>query len=255
MKRRIVSLLMALCMLGLLATGVYAWSTEPQLPHVTDQAGLLTEIQIQRLEKMAQTLAEQYDVGIYIVTVEDYRDFDPTGVYEAAYGIYHGYSLGEGRQRNGMILLLSMEERDYALFRYGEKAVYAFDDYGLEKLEAAFLDDFGDDSWNDGFQDYVRTCGQYLEKAAAGNPVRKSPVTLILISWAIALVIAAVVCAGLVGQMKTVRKSTGAVGYAGNLVLTERFDQFTHRTQTQRKIERSQSAGGESHSGGSSGKF
>lgn len=260
MKKKILSLLLVLCTLSLLVGSVSAQATAPQLPCVTDVAGLLEEAQVQRLEQMAQSVAKQYAVGVYIVTVEDYRDVDPAGVYEATYGVYHAYTMGEGQQRDGIMLLLSMKNRDYALFCYGDQAAYAFDDYGLEKLEKEFLDNFADNDWNGGFEDYVRTCAQYLEKAAAGKPVRKSPLTMILISWVIALAIAAGVCAVLVGQMKTVHKSTSAASYAGNLFLTEQFDQFTHRTETRRKIERSGSSGsGHSESGGGgsgrSGKF
>lgn len=260
MKKRILSLLLVMCVLSLLVVSVSAQETEPQLPCVTDMAELLEEAQVQRLEQMAQTVAKQYGVGVYIVTVEDYRQIDPTGVYEATYGIYHDYTMGEGRQRDGIMLLLSLKDRDYALFCYGKQAAYAFDDYGMAKLEEEFLDNFADNDWNGGFTDYIRTCAQYLEKAAEGKPVRKSPMTMILISWVIALAIAAGVCAVLAGQMKTVRKSTSAASYAGNLILTEQFDQFTHRTETRRKIERSSSSGsGHSESGGGgsgrSGKF
>lgn len=254
MKKRIVSLLLAVCLLGLFVGSAYA-ASEPQLSHITDDACLLQESQLQQLEQMAQSVADRYSVGVYIVTVPDYRELDPAGVYETAYGIYHTYSLGEGQQRNGMILLLSMSGRDYALFRYGEQAVYAFNDYGVEKLEETFLDNFGDDDWNGGFEDFLLECDRYLEKAASGKPVRESPVTRILIAWAVALAISAVVCAVLKGQMKTVHKGTSAASYAGNLGMTEQFDQFTHRTETRRKIESSKSSGGESHSGGNSGKF
>lgn len=253
MKRRIVSLLLALCLLGLFVGSAYA-ASEPQLSYITDDAGLLQEARLQQLEQMAQSVADRYSVGVYIVTVPDYRELDPAGVYEAACGVYHEYFLGEGPKRNGVILLLSMSGRDYALFRYGEQAVYAFNDYGLEKLEETFLDNFGNDDWNGGFEDFLLECDRYLEKAASGKPVRESPLTRILIAWAIALVIAAVVCAVLAGQMKTVHKGTSAASYAGNLGLTEQLDQFTHRTETRRKIESSKSSG-QSHSGGSSGKF
>lgn len=253
MKRRIISLLLALCLMGLFVGTAYAASV-PQLSHVTDEAGLLQEAQLQQLEQMAQAVSDRYSVGVYIVTVPDYRELDPAGVYEATYGVYHEYSLGEGQKRNGILLLLSMSGRDYALFRYGEQAVYAFNDYGMEKLEETFLDNFGNDDWNGGFEDFLLECDRYLEKAASGKPVWESPVTRILIAWAIALVIAAVVCAVLKGQMKTVHKGTSAASYGGNLGLTEQFDQFIHRTETRRKIESTKSSG-ESHSGGSSGKF
>lgn len=252
MKQKIVSLLLVVCMLGLFVTGA---SAQTNLPHVTDGAGLLQEGELQHLEQLSMTLSEQYAVGIYIVTVADYREFDPAGAYEAAYGFYHQYELGEGQQRNGILLLLSMAQREFALFRYGENAVYAFNDYGVEQLEEAFLDNFGSDDWYGGFENYVRECDRYLEKAAAGKPVRESPMTMILISWAIALAIAATVCAGMVGQMKTVRKSTSAASYGGNLTVTEQHDQFTRRTETRRKIEKTQGSGSQSHSGGSSGKF
>lgn len=254
MKRRILSLLLILCTICLLAGGIFAHASA-QLSYITDTAGLLDKAQTDRLEAMAQSAAKKYSVGLYIVTVEDYRDVDQSGINEAAYGIYHAYELGEGAERNGLLLLLSMNDRDYAIFRYGEKAEYAFSDYGIGRLDEAFLDNFGNDDWIGGFEDYIRECGRYLEKAESGKPVDKSPLTLILIFCAVALVIAAVVCAVLVGQMKTVHKSTAAAAYAGNLELTERMDQFTHRTETRRKVESKQSSGSGSPSGSSSGKF
>lgn len=253
MKRKIVSLLLAVCMLALFAGNAYAQASGSLSSSVTDGAGLLQDAQIRQLEQMAQAVTDQYAVGVYIITLDDYREVDPAGVYEATYGIYHEYSLGEGAQRNGIVLLLSMAERDYALFRYGDQAVYAFSDFGLELLEEVFLDNFEHNDWNGGFEDYIRECDRYLEKAAAGKPVQKSPATLILIFCAIALAIAAAVCAGMVGQMKTVHKNAGAANYAGTLALTEQFDQFTRRTETRRKIQSNQNA--QTHSGGRSGKF
>lgn len=259
MKKRLISFLLALFIVSLLAGGVPALAAGPQLPCVTDSAELLTETQLQRLEQSAQTITDKYGVGVYIVTVENYRELDPSGVYEATYGVYHEYSMGEGEQRNGLMLLLSMRERDYALFCYGEKAEYAFDAYGMERLEKVFLDDFANDDWNGGFGDYLRECSDYLERAAAGKPVRKSPVTMILIFSGISLLAAFVVCSVLKGQMKTVRKKTTAAAYGGGLRLTEQYDRFTHRTETRRRIERSSSSGSRSNSGGGgsgrSGKF
>lgn len=260
MKKRIFRLLLALCIAALLAGSVSALASEPQLPYVTDTADLLSDSAELKLTQIALQIEERYGVGVYVVSVEDYRAFDPAGVYEATYGIYHEYTMGAGDGREGIMLLLSMKERDYAIFRYGEKTAYAFNDYGLAKLEEEFLDNFAENDWNGGFENYFRTCARYLEKAEAGDPVRKSPMTMILIFRVIALAIAAGVCAVLVAQMKTVHKGTSAVSYAGNLALTEQFDQFTHRTETRRKIERSNSSGsghGESGGGGSgrSGKF
>lgn len=255
MKKRLTRLLLALCIAVLLTISVCAATSGPQLPYVTDAAGLLSEEQTEKLSKMALSLENQYGVGVYIVCVEDYRALDPAGVYEATYGVYHEYTMGIGAERNGIMLLLSTKERDFALFRYGETAEYAFNDYGLAKLEAEFLDNFADNDWNGGFEDYIRECSEYLAKAADGKPVRKSPVTLILVFSGVSLGIAAIVCAVMAGQMKTVHRKATAEAYAADgLRLTGQFDQFTHRTETRRKIERSSASGdGQSESGGGGG--
>lgn len=210
---------------------------------------------------MAQSVSKQYGCGVYVVTVDDYTDFDTRGVYEATYGIYHQYSLGEGDDRNGAMLLLSMRERDWATFFYGPTAEYAFDAYGQEELEDAYLDYFRDNDWYGGFAGYINECGRYLELAAQGTPVRRSPVGAILIVVLVSCLIALIVCMILRGKMKSVAKKTEAGSYISDagLSLTRREDQYTHTTTTQRKIESSSSSGSSSESGGGgsgrSGKF
>ena len=61
-------------------------------------------------------------------------------VYEATYQIYHELELGSGEDRDGIIVLLSMDNRKYAMFVYGEYAEYAFDTYGQEAGSSASLD-------------------------------------------------------------------------------------------------------------------
>lgn len=71
--------------------------------------------------------------------VDDYTEYRDGSVFEVTYQLYHNNQLGVGDGRDGVIVLLSMEERDYAMFVYGEYAEYAFDEYGQEKLEEKFL--------------------------------------------------------------------------------------------------------------------
>ena len=260
MKMRRFCLLLALMLCAALAVTVAA-ASEPQLYCVTDMAGLLTPDEDLELEEMAQQLGEQYDVGVYIVTVDDFRDTGESSVYKATYTIYHEFTMGLGPNRDGIMLLLSMAERDYAMFVYGKEAEYAFNGYGQEQLEEVFLDDFADDDWYGGFQDYLDECGDYLQKAESGHPVRASATKYIVISIALALIIALIVCGVLTGKMKSAVKQATADAYvAGGLNLTQNTDFFTHRTQTRTKIERgdsSSSSSSESGGGGSgrSGKF
>ena len=117
------------------------------LNYVTDVAGLLSDEQLQTLEQKAQEVSEQYNCGVYAVTVDDYQNYDDSGVFDTAVAVYHGCNLGEGSDRDGILLLLSMADRDYAMFVYGPFANEAFNSYGQEQLEQVFLDDFADNDW------------------------------------------------------------------------------------------------------------
>ena len=241
MKKRLLCLLLVLVTaLALCVSAAAAVQTGAQLNYVTDAAGLLREGERARLEKMAEAVSQKYRVGVYIVTVEDFRDYHADGVYKATYTIYHNYTMGEGPNRDGIMLLLSMDDRDWAMFCYGKRCEYAFNSYGQEKLEKVFLDNFGENDWYGGFEDYVKECRVYLEKASAGKPVRASlfyPLLIVIVLSLLAATANAYVSAG--------------------LRLTEQTDHFTHKTTSSRKIERSSSSSGSSHSesgGGGSGR-
>lgn len=273
MKRRIVCILLAaLLLLGLCCTAFAEApaATEPQLWNITDTVGLLTSDEDLTLEARAEEISAQYGVGIYLLILEDYSEYydDP---YETAYELYHQNTLGMGEDRDGVILLMSMSDRKYATFFYGPKAEYAFDAYGQELMEEEFLDDFRDDDWYDGFEDYLEVCAEYLERAEAGDPVRRDDSsaggsdgsgigTTILVCLGISAVIAMIVCLILRGKMKSVRKGTHADAYVtGSLNLTASRDQYTHTTETRTKIEHesSDSGGGGSSAcsgGGGSGR-
>lgn len=183
-----------------------AEQTGAQLSYVTDAAGLLSENENMLLEKMAESISQKYGIGVYIVTVEDYRDFHSEGVYKATYTIYHECTMGEGPNRDGIMLLLSMDDRDWAMFCYGSRCEYAFSSYGQQKLEKVFLDNFGENDWYGGFEDYVKECSVYLEKASAGKPVRASLFIPILIVIGLSLLAAAAVVAVIWQKMDTVSK-------------------------------------------------
>ena len=236
--------------------------------YVFDLRGMLSDGEREELEDRAEDIALRRSCGIYTLFVEDFTAYgygdDP---YTALYQIYHAEGLGVGEDRNGVIIMLSMKERDYAMFVYGEWAEYTFDRYGAKQLEERFLSYFGDNDWNDGVSNYLTACDEFLELAEAGKPVRSSPLPAIGIAVAVSCLIAFLVCMILKGQMKSVRKGVDANVYTtagGGLKLTDSYDHYTHTTETRRKIE-SDSGGGRSSGGtvsrsgggghGRSGKF
>lgn len=249
---------LALTLLLALSLCIPALAAEGESGRVVDVADLLTYEEWERLEATAEQLTQRYGCGVYIVTVDDYEEYGSGSVYDVTTQIYNnednGFGVGDGRE--GILLLLSMYDRDYALFVHGEQAEEAFNGYAQELLEEEFLDDFGEDDWYGGFSDYLETCGEYLAQKDAGKPVRKAPTLYIVGSIAVSLLVAYIVCMQGKAKMHTVHQKVEAQAYAaGGVELTDRMDQFTHTTETSRKIEKNSGRASGGGGSGRSGKF
>lgn len=245
-----------------------AVTTSAQLGYVTDEAGLLTGAQTTELAQRAAALAQRSGVGVYILTVDDYADYGFSDVETASYSLYHDYTLGVGDGRDGILLLLSMSNRKYATFVYGDKAEPIFSSAALQRLEDDFLDDFRDDDWYDGFSDYIDGCAGLLTSGSGDDVFDMTDADSdtgsffsfrllarnFVIALVISCVIALIVCLILKRKMRSVRRQTEARAYVTpeGLHLTRRDDVYTHTTVTRRKIERDNdnSGGGSDFSGG-----
>ena len=242
MKQKLTALLLVLLLAVTLVLPVMAAET-----YVDDEAAILTLSEIETLEARAAEISEHYGVGVYIYGYPD--------AATASYSIYHAQSLGYGSGRDGILLLLSMSNRKYATFVYGDKAEPIFPDAKLIKLENAFLDDFADDDWYDGFSDYLEGCAGILS-VDSGEFTWPQFLRRLGISFGIGLLLALIVCQLLKMKMRSVYRQAEASAYvtADGLQLTRREDVFTHTTTARRKIERksesSSSSGSSSYSGG-----
>lgn len=261
MKKKLFALFAALTLVMALALPAGADSFSGGF--VYDEAALLSSEDCQILENQAAEISRQHGCGVYIVTLADYRSYGSGDVFDVTETLFHqaGNGFGLGNEKDGVVLLLSMAERDWALYVYGPWANKAFNAYGQEQLEEEFLPSLRENNWQGAFASYLRACDGYLSQAEAGKPVSESPMGGILIAVGISCVLALVVCLVLKGQLKTVRPQAYAGAYtSGGLTLTAHRDQFTHTTETRRRIENPTNSGSQSHTtttGGSgrSGKF
>ena len=226
------------------------------MQYVYDISNLLPYDEWEELENRAADISNRQHCGVYFALVDDYTDYGGGDVYRVTYQLYHGSQLGMGDDRDGIIVLLSMEDRDYAMFVYGEYAEYAFDTFGQEQLEKQFLEDFGDDDWYGGISHYLDACDEFLTKAGEGKPVRRSPWPMIAIAVGISCLIAGSICFFLLRGMKSVQQKKEADVYltADGLQLTDQYDRYTHTTETRTKIEKSSSSTSEESGGGGSGR-
>lgn len=266
-------------------------SAVPVFPYVLDRAELLSDSQREALEQKAAALSEQHQCSLYIVTVEDHTGYN-YDVYEAAKGIFEYYNLGWGDGHDGVILLLSMKERDYAFTGHGSRGETVCGRESSWLIEDAFLDNFRNNDWKGGFEDYLDACAAQLTKLEKGEDItegadiitgpdgldyhdynnpyaQREPSILprLLVVIFVPLVIALIVCSTFKAQMKTAHEATRADEYLvpHSMHLGTTIDRFTHRTESRTLIEtdsthRVSGGGGSSfHSGGGfsgrSGKF
>ncbi len=295
--KRVFSLLLILLLLALFPLGALAEETgetgsEP-FPYVLDNAGILSDDQRSALESKAAELTEKHGCSLYIITLQDHTQYNPD-VYEAAKGIFSYYDLGYGSGRDGVILLLSMNERDYALAGHGQlgETICGYESSWL--IEDEFLDNFRNNDWYGGFSDYLSACDTQLTKLENGEDVTEGadiitgpggqeyheynapqasegmPVGMkLLIGIGAPILIALIVCSTFKAQMKTAKLRTTAEEYVvpGSMALRASDDRFVNRSVTRVPIPKNDgnsgrggfSGGSSFHSGGGfsgrSGKF
>ena len=259
MKKKILALFLTLMILTLVFS-VHASAEAPgaTLPYyVSDVAGILTEQQRTLLESQAQKISAKYDCGIYIVTLDDYREYDAdSDVFSFAQDFYRSYQLGIGESKTGVLLLLSMADRDYSLVTYGGNAHYAFTDYGQQVLASEFLDDFRSNDWYGGFSDYLNCCDELLDRAAHGEPLdvsydnssHMSSGASLAIIIGVPLLVSFIACEAMKRKMKPVSRQAGADEYIvpGGIDLSLKRDVFVNRSVTRTAIhhENRDSSGG-----------
>lgn len=270
MKKRIFSIL--LVMLFALGLAVSASAEEREI-HVFDIDDLLDAGAVSTLETLAAQVSEDYECGVYIAIFGDMADYGYDDIEEFSEEVFRTWDLGYGEQNNGILLVLSMNDRDYDLDAFGDFANYAFTDYGKSELADLFLDDFRENDWFPGFVDYVEGCETFLAKARDGEPV-----DIYYESYAeprvereltpqerfaeeigpamgfglVAGIIAALIrCGMLKKKMKSAIVATEASDYVSDhgVAFTARENHFTHTTVVRQRIQQESS----SRSGGGFG--
>ena len=269
-KRMLVCFLLCLTLCLSLAAVAGAQGNEMTLGYVTDAASLFTEAELTALNDAATRVSSEYHCVVYAILVDDYTQYNPQGVEECAQGFYSYYDLGYGDDRDGLLLLLSLEDRDYALQDYGPNAANWFTDSKLSRLESSFLKYFREDDWYGGVMAYIEGAGQLLARSRQESQNTQNgqygqyhestlglgdgmdPLTKLIIAIAPSSAIALAVCQGFKSQMKTAKERDTADEYvvSGSARLRIKEDQFINRTRTVQVIEQPRD-----HGGGHGGSF
>ena len=272
-----VVILLAILMMTIISpAAVLAGENEvsERLPRFIDEEGLLTAEQAATLTAKLDEISErhQFDTVIAVVPALDYRE---ARLYAADFFEQNGF--GYGKDIDGAILLLAMENRDFGFASFG----YGFEVFtpaGQEHLDKQFLPYLKKNQYFEAFMAYAEAVDDFLIKAESGVPydqgnipksaseIKKYRLIGAAAALVLALLIAFVVTAVWRGQLTSVRKENFANEYVrrDSMVLRGQRDIFLHRSvkKVRRADNNSRSGGGgsfRSSSGrsatGHSGKF
>ena len=232
---------------------------------VQDDAGLLTADEEKALESECRRLFKIYGTGVYIVTTPNFGGGD---IKDWQRRIFSQYDLGADSGGSGVMLAISMAERDWGLVGFGS-AQEAFSTYARERLGSLILDDLSDGEFYEAFSGYLSIADDYLSAAEEGTPYTEQhryregwrfPV-IFGVSFLLSLGISAAVVIAWRKGMNTRVRQNGAMEYlkAGSFHLSNRSDLFLYHTVSRTKKPEQHSSSGSgsmrSDSSGTSGKF
>ena len=227
-------------------------------PRLVDEADLLADYEETILVGILDEISERQRLDVVVVTASTLDGKTPMA-YADDYFDYNGY--GFGASRDGVLLLVCMEDRDWWISTSGY-GITAFTDAGISYLSDAFLGDLSDGLYLNAFATFAEQCDYYITEAKAGYPIdvdnyvdeEFDPAFCLILSAVPALIIAFIVMSVMKGQLKSVQQqNAGAYIKDGGLNLTESREMFLYRNVT-RTVRQSESSGGSSTHTSSSGR-
>ena len=223
--------------------------------------GLLSEDEEATLNEELDDIShnQNFDVTAALVnsldgqTVEAYAD-----------NLYDNCNYGYGDDRDGVLLLVSLEDHDWYISTSGF-GITAFTDAGIQYIGEQIKPQLADGEYLEAFENYIELCDDFINQANNGEPYdvdhmpkkALSPIWLV-ISFVIGLGGALLVVGVNKSELKSVGKQDEAKNYVrpGSMKVTNRSDFFLYRkvTRTEKPKPKSSGSGGSSTHSSSSGR-
>jgi len=249
MKRKFLSLSVVFSLMLSLSLFVFSASAASNAL-VQDYTGNLTSAEISNLNNKASSVSSEYGCNVSVILVQNTEGYEIDYYAEL---ILDSQNLGYGQDDSIVMLLISLDDREFTIYAYGYGNT-VFTDYGKEKLEEEFLPDLSDGNYYNSFNAYINACENYLKLASGGTPVDVNNNASgssfgIFKNIIIPIAIALIFCMGSLSKMKTAAPQRSAHNYipASGLNLITKQDNFINRTETREEIKKSSSS---SSSGG-----
>lgn len=252
MKNRLYTVFFALLLFILMAFPALAVS---DMPRLVDEAGLLTGSEAKELLDKLNEISERQQVDVVIVTT---NSLEGASAMDYADDFYDENGYGFGNERDGILFLISMEERDWYMSTSGF-GITAFTDAGLDYLSEKILSDLSEGDYAQAFTTFAEMCDDYITQAKTGESydVDNLPVDpfglifYLVVALVIGFVISLIITGIMRSELKSVYSQTKAGDYVkkGSLKLTTKNDLYLYKHITRREKPKQQSTNHSSRSG------
>ena len=213
-----------------------------QTSAVCDHAELLTPSQENQLDKTIQSLSQEHSFQAVIVTVDSLDGKSPKSFAENFY-LQGDYGIGE--TKDGILLLLAMNSRDWYIATHGQTRDIVTDS-DIDDISEEIVPNLSDGNYYGAFVSFLSLVEDEYQKE------QTQWIWNLLIALAIGAAIAGIALFFMRRSMNTARQQNGAGNYMkdGSFDLYECRDFYLYSRTT--KVRKSQNNSSGSRSGGSS---
>ena len=223
-----------------------------------DMASLLSDEDVNSLTAKLDELSLRQKMDVVIATTDT---LEGRSVVEYADDLYDYCSFGYGANRDGLILVISMEDNDWYISTCGY-GITVFTDAGIEYIGKQIVPYLSDEDFVGAFTTYITLCDEFITQARTDKPydIGNLPREPMSPGWILAcLIISFMLSCITVGKMKakltTVRAQAAANSYMkdGSMNITDSREMFLYKNVTRTKRSSESSGGGSSTHTSSSG--
>ena len=271
MKKRSKYLILIILLVSLMPLSVFGKSTnssERKLPRFVDNAGLLSEDEADNLTEKLNEISKRQNLDVVIITVDSLEGHTATEVADDTFD-YNGF--GMGNKLDGILFLISMEERDWAISTHGY-GIDVFTDAGQKYMTDNFMEYISDGDYYKGFEKFADLSDQFITQAKTDAPYETnnlpkkpvSPILIIGISILGGAIVALIITGVMRGKLTSVSRQRMAGNYIVNTVMQPdaNMDLYLYSVVTKTARPKENEGGSSTHSsssgsthGGSSGSF
>ncbi len=223
-----------------------------------DMASLLSDENVDSLTTRLDELSLRQKMDVVIATT---NTLEGKSVVEYADDLYDYCSFGYGTNRDGLILVISMEDNDWYISTCGY-GITVFTDAGIEYIGKQIVPYLSDEDFVGAFTTYITLCDEFITQARTDKPydIGNLPREPLSPGWILAcLIISFMLSCITVGKMKakltTVRAQAVASSYMKDrsMNITDSREMFLYKNVTRTKRSSESSSGGSSTHTSSSG--